>query len=187
MMELGDFSVRRLCVILGWGLLALAALFVALALMPGLGDWSVVAICLGIAGASLIGGLLLIWLARKVPAPAVPSAAAAGDFPNIGDDPIGKQLQKLRRAFWLFLVLLPVVSVWIAYDLYRLETGAVKSVRVWWGIALLYNCLGFWPAVLFLPAITVLGLIGCSARIRKLQSEDELNKALAGPRSSCDQ
>ena len=186
-MELGDFSVRQLCVILGWGLLGLAALFVALALMPGLDSWLAVAVCLGIAGASLIGGLLLIWLARKIPAPTPPSATAAGDFPDIGADPIGKQIQKLRRAFWLLIVLFPVASAWIAYDLYRLETGAVKSVRVWFGIAFLYNCLGFWPAVLFLPVITVLGLIVCTARIRKLQSEDELNKALAGPRSSCDQ
>jgi hypothetical protein len=43
-------------------------------------------------------------------------------------------------------------GAWVFYDLWRLEHGVVESVRTWDVIVLLYETLGFWPAVLLLPA-----------------------------------
>jgi hypothetical protein len=45
------------------------------------------------------------------------------------------------------------LGAWFFYDLLRLENGDVESVRVWAPMAMLYETLGFWPAVLLLPAI----------------------------------
>jgi len=42
---------------------------------------------------------------------------------------------------------------WFYYDLSRLESGEIESTRVWAPIAMLYDTLGFWPAVCLLPAI----------------------------------
>jgi hypothetical protein len=42
---------------------------------------------------------------------------------------------------------------WVYTDLRALETGAEAGVRVWWPVAVLYERVGYWPAVLLLPAI----------------------------------
>lgn len=42
---------------------------------------------------------------------------------------------------------------WFYYELLQLESGEIESVRVWVPIAMLYDTLGFWPAVGLLPAI----------------------------------
>ena len=44
------------------------------------------------------------------------------------------------------------LGIWVFYDLSRLESGAIESTRVWAPIAMLYESLGFWPAVSVLPA-----------------------------------
>lgn len=45
------------------------------------------------------------------------------------------------------------LGIWVFTDISALEAGTETTVRVWGPIALLYNNLGFWPAVCLLPAL----------------------------------
>lgn len=61
------------------------------------------------------------------------------------------------------LLLIPFVFGIINYtELTQIEAGA--SVRIWWLTAFLYRFLGYWPAILFWPALG-LGLIGKIAQV----------------------
>jgi len=55
------------------------------------------------------------------------------------------------------------------YDLLRLESREVESVRAWAPIALLYELLGFWPAVLLVPSLwgIIIGLLMLRVRLRR--------------------
>jgi hypothetical protein len=57
------------------------------------------------------------------------------------------------------------LSIWIIHDLNRLESGEVESVTIWSPIASFYEFLGYWPAVLMVPA---LGIFVVLANVKKI-------------------
>jgi hypothetical protein len=50
----------------------------------------------------------------------------------------------------------------------RFESGA-RGVRVWFVVADIYNSFGFWPAVLFVPALGALGLLALGWKLRAVR------------------
>ncbi len=81
------------------------------------------------------------------------------------------ELQDLKRTFLFVAISLPLLSIWIAYDLNQLESKAVDDVRILAPIAMLYNHFGYWVAVLALPAFTILLLAGGLRKITKLKAD----------------
>ena len=65
-----------------------------------------------------------------------------------------------------------------AYELVQLEYGGAERATVWAPLAGLYNALGFWPAVLFFPA---LGLFGITNMARKLRAVNATRSMINGP------
>jgi len=65
-----------------------------------------------------------------------------------------------------------------AYELVQLEYGGAERATVWPPVAGLYNALGFWPAVLFFPA---LGLFGITPMARKLRAVNTTWSMITGP------
>lgn len=59
----------------------------------------------------------------------------------------------------LWSLLAAGLAVWVYHDLAAVDSGAVESVSVWWPVALLYEHVGFWPAVLLLPIASFLSLV----------------------------
>jgi hypothetical protein len=102
----------------------------------------------------LIGLLLLAFTAlRMLRLAQHPNPAEAHPLPS--DLPVDARLAIVRRGQWLMPLILIPYSVWVAYDLYRLETGAVDEVSLWAPVGDVYQYFGFWPGVLMMPLITV--------------------------------
>ncbi|MBK8562476.1 MAG: hypothetical protein IPN76_03800 [Saprospiraceae bacterium] len=57
------------------------------------------------------------------------------------------------------------LSIWIIHDLNKLESGEIESVRIWAPIAMLYEILGYWAAVLIMPALCLFVVF---ANLRKI-------------------
>jgi hypothetical protein len=76
--------------------------------------------------------------------------------------------KRLRVVMSLFGIAAIVGTWFTAYDLLRLESHEVDSVRVWSGIALVYNLFGFWPAVLLVPFCGGVGIIAMAVAQRAL-------------------
>jgi hypothetical protein len=85
---------------------------------------------------------------------------------TLDDYPLEEQPRQLRRYMWLTVVATAFTSAVVAYPLMQLESGAAASVRVWFAIADIYESFGFWPAVLFVPALGLLGLLALGWKLR---------------------
>lgn len=48
------------------------------------------------------------------------------------------------------------ITLWTIHDLNQLESGVLKNVRLWAPIVSFYEQFGYWPAVLFTPALGLL-------------------------------
>lgn len=70
--------------------------------------------------------------------------------------------EKRRPAFRRVLIVgsagFIYMSVIVAADLLKIENGTVSRVSTWAPVAGIYNSFGFWPAVLFVPAVFILFL-----------------------------
>jgi len=77
------------------------------------------------------------------------------------------QIASLKRLMYLFLPACIILSIWVIFDLNQLESGGADSVRLWAPVAFLYNQLGYWPAILFVPVLglAVLGLLWRQIRL----------------------
>lgn len=110
----------------------------------------------------------------------------AGAGARVGDDdrkklddlPIEQRALALRRLMLLFGAAMIVAAGMTAYELVQLEYGGAERVTVWGPVAVLYNALGFWPAVLFFPA---LGLFGITTMARKLRTVNATRSMITGP------
>ena len=109
----------------------------------------------------------------------------AGFGARVGDDdrttlddlPIEQRASALRRLMLLFGGAIIVCTGMTAYELVQVEYGGEERM-VWAPLAGLYDALGFWPAVLFFPA---LGLFGITAMARKLRAANATRSTITGP------
>jgi hypothetical protein len=60
-------------------------------------------------------------------------------------------------------------SVFMAYQLAQVEFGSARSATVWAPVALVYELLGFWPAVLLLPALALFILLSLARKLRAIK------------------
>jgi len=105
--------------------------------------------------------------------------ARVGDNPRttFDDLPIEQQASDLRRRMLLFGAAIIVCTGMTAYELVQVEYGGAERT-VWAPLAGLYNALGFWPAVLFFPA---LGLLGITPMARKLRAVNAKRSMITEP------
>lgn len=71
-----------------------------------------------------------------------------------------------------FLCIIFVVLLY--FQLNRLESGEISSVRVWWPVVIMYNTLGFWGAV-SCPGILALLFFGLGIK-QLIDSDQQSNK-----------
>ncbi|HLX62214.1 MAG TPA: hypothetical protein VKX17_13115 [Planctomycetota bacterium] len=90
--------------------------------------------------------------------------------PRVQHAPTDVQLSYYRRMLIAAAIAFPLLTAYITYELYQLESGTAQSVQIWAPVAGIYQLIGFWPAVLFVP---ILGVICCTVfifRIRHLRA-----------------
>jgi hypothetical protein len=91
---------------------------------------------------------------------------------SIDDLPVDQRLRTLRR----FLALVPIAftpaAALMGYELMRVEYGWARSVSVWAPVAFVYNSLGFWPAVLLIPALGLLLMMYLAWKLRAIRESN---------------
>jgi len=172
------------------------------------GMWILIAVCIAVAVALAAWGTHWIWYFRSfgmfargisaryflgvigllVPIVGIIHGVAiwAGAGARVRDDdrttlddlPIEQRASTLRRLMLLFGAAIILSAGMTAYELVQLEYGGAERVTVWAPVAGLYNALGFWPAVLFFPA---LGLLGITPMARKLRAVNAARSMITGP------
>ncbi len=95
---------------------------------------------------------------KKTPEEAEPPEEAESF--DINEQPPEEQIRLSKKAIWVMALVGPFLSILTYYQLNGLEHGTSHSERVWAPVAMLYNLLGFWPAVLCWPIV-------CAAVIRR--------------------
>lgn len=81
------------------------------------------------------------------------------------DSTTTEKISFYKRMLLLGIPAFIILSIWIYFDLSKLENGTVQSVSLWEPISMLYNLGGYWPAVLGTP---LLGLLTVALLIKKL-------------------
>jgi hypothetical protein len=89
---------------------------------------------------------------------------------TVDDLPLESRAAAVRRLILLFGAAILLLGGFTLYQLLQLESGGAQRVTAWGPIAPLYDFLGFWPAVLFVPAIGVLGLTAMARKLRTIKA-----------------
>jgi hypothetical protein len=159
LMLLPGTRVRRHYVISAVKLFVLAA---AILLLPVLCEVDTVGLALifVLSILSAVLGWVNLRHARQTPEDAVE--------PSILEEPVPIQLWYCRRALWVIAASFTILTAFMVYDINRLDDGGGV---LWQPSAILYQLLGFWPAVLVVPIPGILFCVALMYRIRKLRSK----------------
>lgn len=87
---------------------------------------------------------------------------------DISKLPPAEQLRQYKILEKLSIVAFPILSAFVIWDLQKLESG--HSALIWAPVALLYEYLGYWPAVLFCPILGIICLLVFRKRIKNLET-----------------
>ena len=88
---------------------------------------------------------------------------------TVDDLPPAEGARQTRNLMWIVGVVLTLGAAFMAYQLAQVEFGAARSATVWAPVALVYDLLGFWPAVLLLPALAVFIMLSLARKLRAIK------------------
>jgi len=83
------------------------------------------------------------------------------------------QIPYLQRILTMSLFAFPVLTLYITFELTRLERGQADSVMIWAPISLLYRLVGYWPAVCATPALGIFCFFALNNRLKKLTAGED--------------
>jgi hypothetical protein len=89
---------------------------------------------------------------------------------TVDDLPPAEGARQTRNGIWVIGIITVLGTAFMVYQLAQVEFGTARSVTVWAPVAMMYEFFGFWPAVLFVPA---LGLLLIAVMARKLRAIKE--------------
>jgi hypothetical protein len=167
------FSARQWAILGAIKYLALGGVALVLLLVAKL-DSTGRTLAVVMTGLALPVGAFKLWRAMKLPA----NARIRG---TVDDLPVDEREGALRRLRTIFVVAIAILAAWTAYDLRRLEAGSTDYVFTFGPSAWLYQFLGFWPAVAFLPALGVLGAWTITRRMRQFRSSNGVDRRAGHP------
>jgi hypothetical protein len=162
--------VRRLCLVRACSFFVLALGLGVFSFAPEVDEFGR-NFCYAGAGVCVLVTLFNLWKARRTPA-----EATITTVPDLA--PVPEQIQFFRRMLWSSAIAFPVLTVWVAYELHQLESGAEKEVTIFAPLVPVYEHFGYWPAVILSP---ILGAVCCAVFIHKLrQLANRDNQAKSG-------
>jgi MFS family permease len=85
--------------------------------------------------------------------------------------PVDHQIAYLQRIMKMSLVAFPLLTLYITFELTRLERGKVDSVMLWAPIILIYEALGYWPAICAIPGLGIACFFALNRRLKQLDAE----------------
>lgn len=118
---------------------------------------------------ALIAGVVIFGIVQYRLALRTPSGAVFVQHPDVNTLPVPERRPFMKRQLAGAAVFFPLFSLWVWKDLNLLESGAAETVRLWLPIGLIYEHLGYWPAVLVLPSM---GVVVCTFWFHRLNNSD---------------
>jgi len=123
---------------------------------------------------TLLGGIgIILFLAYKsficFRGGAPPTIEDLGKKPS-EDASVAEHIAFHKRLIFIGGPILLFLSFWIIYNLNKLESGEVASVSIWSPIATLYETIGYWPAVLIIPALGLFVVLGNVKKINEIKN-----------------
>ncbi|MGJ4789538.1 hypothetical protein [Leptospira koniambonensis] len=94
-------------------------------------------------------------------------------FAPPSDATVAEKIKYFKNMMYLSFVSFPFLSIVIAWDLNKLESGSVERVSIWAPVAFVYEQLGYWPGVLFVPLLGILVIFLSIKKIRQMKSEEK--------------
>jgi hypothetical protein len=82
-----------------------------------------------------------------------------------------EQIRVLRRARLTVTLAILVLTTIVSVDLTLVERGTAPSTSTWSPIAILFDQLGYWPAILATPVLGALLWILATRRIREMEGK----------------
>jgi len=86
------------------------------------------------------------------------------------DPPPEEQIEICKKTIWIMAAAGPTMGCYAFSRLSALETGSVDSISVWGPVAMVYDFLGFWGAILCWPLISGIVIWSCINRINKARA-----------------
>jgi hypothetical protein len=84
---------------------------------------------------------------------------------TVDDLPPAEGARQTRIAIWGLAIIFVLGSGFMAYQLVQVEFARQRAT-VWAPVAMMYDFFGFWPAVLFVPALGLLILFSLARKLR---------------------
>jgi hypothetical protein len=157
----GDAPLRRVLIVRGSGALLVAAVLAVTLLLSPLGP------SIGPLGIVLILLIVAFGVQQILQARRTPTATVVHPHPHPNPDhlPPAERTRYLRNQLIIGAVVFSSGSLWLMYQLNRLEQGTAESVMLWSPIGFLYDHFGYWTAVLALPGLGLLILCSLLAKL----------------------
>lgn len=87
---------------------------------------------------------------------------------TVDDLPPAEGARQTRFAILILAIIFVVGSGFMAYQLVQVEFARQRAT-VWVPVAMIYDFFGFWPAVLFVPALGMLILFSLARKLRAIK------------------
>lgn len=110
--------------------------------------------------------LWCVWRGRSVDLPVM-------HHEQVHQMPPEYQIVYLQRTLAMSLVAFPILTLYITFELTRLERRQADFVMIWAPISMLYRLVGYWPAVCATPALGIFCFFALNHRLKKLSSDDD--------------
>ncbi|MBO0763111.1 MAG: hypothetical protein J2P50_00750 [Hyphomicrobiaceae bacterium] len=94
-------------------------------------------------------------------------------YPTVDDLPIEKRAAVLSRIMIFFSTVIILGTAVTTYQLVLMQYGWKEGAKVWAPVAHLYDLLGFWPAVMFIPGMGLLVIIEMARKLRAVRKATE--------------
>ena len=117
-----------------------------------------------VSAACLAGGVVLLW-DRYRGAPVVIPGEIYKNAIITASPAQARHLFHFRS--WVFVIAWTFWSALVGYELTRLQLGWAETSRTVWPIPVIYQSLGYWPAVLFFPALGLPVFLVLESRLRR--------------------
>jgi hypothetical protein len=121
----------------------------------------------GVLAAPLLGYAGYHWYKYKKTPETTPDESESF---NINDAPPEEQIRLSKKAIGVMVILGPFLSIMTYSQLSGLERGTSHVERVWVPVAILYQLMGFWPAVLCWPIVCGAVIFLSFQRIKRAKS-----------------
>ena len=94
-------------------------------------------------------------------------------YENIAVAPANLQMKYFKKIMMISYFAFPAMSAFTAWELKNLEGGNAETVRLWFPLGLIYEHMGYWPAVLSPVFLGIVCIVIFKKKLTRISLEME--------------